>query len=222
MPVLLNNCSQFIVEFAGDFVTQDNHQFVPDPNNPNVLVANENWGNVTGIGPDNVIDYVVDHSSVTNSDYNVAAKIRWYGLPRDTARAPSEGNGPPVIRGFSPNPSWPRDRWTTANAYGGATRANELIDVVPLNDVIQAYNATVPPNQGYAPAAFERELPAPAPSGDYAADMVNANPAVKAGFRYTCIWANSAPVMIRIVLKLEDPAGRLSEGQWFEYVVGAP
>ena len=26
----------------------------------------------------------------------------------------------------------------------------------------------------------------------------------------------------RIVLKLEDPAGRLSEGQWFEYVVGAP
>ena len=59
MPVLLNNCSQFIVEFAGDFVTQDNHQFVPDPNNPNVLVANENWGNVTGIGPDNVIDLVI-------------------------------------------------------------------------------------------------------------------------------------------------------------------
>ena len=58
------------------------------------------------------------------------------------------------------------------------------------------------------------------PNGDYTASL--SAPAAKAAFRYTCVWVNSAPTMIRIVLKLEDPAGRLPEGQWYEYVVGAP
>jgi hypothetical protein len=54
------------------------------------------------------------------------------------------------------------------------------------------------------------------------AALINAGAPAKAAFRYTCIWVNSAPTMLRISLKLEDPAGRLPEGQWFEYVVGAP
>jgi hypothetical protein len=210
MPVLLNNCSQFLVEYAGDFVTQDTRQFVPDPSNANVLIANVDWGNVTGPGPDNVIDFVVDHTGVTNTNYLVAAKIRWYGLPRDT-------NGDRIIQGYANNPNFPRALYQSGQAYNGPTKSNELIDVVPLDDVLRTSTSV------YQPAAFERELPLPSTSGDYAMDLApGAAGPTKAAFRYTCVWANNAPTMIRIVLKIEDPAGRLSEGQWYEYVVGAP
>jgi len=64
-PVFLRHCSQFIVEYAGDYLTQDN--------NP----ADVTYGQVTGATGDNVIDYVID--PVTG-----ARRIRWYGFPRDT------------------------------------------------------------------------------------------------------------------------------------------
>jgi hypothetical protein len=83
MPVLLQNCSQFAVEFAGDYLTQDNDQYFP-PGTPNANQPNPDWGRIKRIGPDGVVDYVVDHSAVTASNYNVSSKIRWYGLPRDT------------------------------------------------------------------------------------------------------------------------------------------
>ncbi|HEV8604350.1 MAG TPA: prepilin-type N-terminal cleavage/methylation domain-containing protein, partial [Tepidisphaeraceae bacterium] len=63
MPVLLNNCSQFAVEFAGDFVKQDNIQF------DSAGKLNPGWGEVIGDQPDGVIDYVVDHTNVTSSFY---------------------------------------------------------------------------------------------------------------------------------------------------------
>jgi type II secretory pathway pseudopilin PulG len=210
MPVLLSNCSQFIVEYAGDFLTQDNTQFVFDNSTPPKLVPNPTWGDVTNNVPDNVIDYVVDHANYPN----LAAKVRWYGLPRDT-------NGDRMIFGYAQAPSFPRALHATdlkggsAN-YNGATKSNELVDVVPLWDVIQTLNPNL------SPGTFEREFPFAPPGGDYVAGMLNAPANVKAAFRYTCVWANSAPKMIRIVLKLEDPAGRLPEGQWYEYVVGAP
>ena len=40
------------------------------------------------------------------------------------------------------------------------------------------------------------------------------------GSFYTCVWVNSAPVMVRVSLKLQDPDGKLREGQWVEYVLG--
>jgi hypothetical protein len=208
MPVLLPNCSQFVVEFAGDFVTQWNQQIDPATGQ-----ADANWGNVTGPGPDGVIDFIVDHSKVTNTDYNVASRVRWYGLPRDT-------NGDGIITGFSPNPGYTRAKYDKTRTYGSVpglpaySNNNELVDVVPVDDVLRTTIGI------YRQAAFEREIPFPAPNGDYAANLTGA-PA-KAAFRYTCVWVNSAPTMLRISLKLEDPAGRLPEGQWFEYVVGAP
>jgi type II secretory pathway pseudopilin PulG len=65
-PFLASGCSNFIVEFAGDFVTQDN--------NP----TSASYGNVTSasgtIAPDGIVDF------------NVLGGVRqtqWYGLPRD-------------------------------------------------------------------------------------------------------------------------------------------
>jgi len=57
-PSFLPHVSQFIVEYAGDFVSQDVN------------------GNVTGLSPDGQIDYIVDPTTGLR-------RIRWYGLPRD-------------------------------------------------------------------------------------------------------------------------------------------
>lgn len=71
-PIFLSGCSQFIVEFAGDYVTQDD--------------TNVN-GTITAGTPDTKLDYVVDATTG-------AHKIRWYGMPRnvdttdDTLAAP--------------------------------------------------------------------------------------------------------------------------------------
>ncbi|HEY2584338.1 MAG TPA: prepilin-type N-terminal cleavage/methylation domain-containing protein, partial [Tepidisphaeraceae bacterium] len=58
-PIFVRGCSQFIVEFAGDYVTQDIN------------------GTITAGGSDGQIDYYVDN--------NGARQIRWYGFMRDTA-----------------------------------------------------------------------------------------------------------------------------------------
>ena len=58
-PVFVRGCTQFIVEFAGDFVTQNS------------------TGAITAAAPDGQIDYVVDPTTG-------ARQTRWYGFPRDT------------------------------------------------------------------------------------------------------------------------------------------
>lgn len=81
MPVLLQGCTHFIVEYAGDFLTQDN-----DPTSPT-------YGNVTDTcydtttlplptqkPTDNQIDYILSGTAP-----NLTKQIRWYGFPRDTS-----------------------------------------------------------------------------------------------------------------------------------------
>lgn len=59
-PIFVRGCTQFIVEFAGDFVTQD-----------------PTYGTVTAPSPDGQIDFTIDPATG-------AHLIRWYGFPRDT------------------------------------------------------------------------------------------------------------------------------------------
>lgn len=65
-PCLVRGCSQFIVEFAGNFYTKsDNGSMahpLPDPNGQ--------------------LDYYADYDST--GKFIVAKHIRWYGFPRDT------------------------------------------------------------------------------------------------------------------------------------------
>jgi type II secretory pathway pseudopilin PulG len=63
VPLFMANCSQFIVEYAGDFLTQDK-----DP-------SSGTYGKVTAWGADGKVDFVV---------VNGLARTRWYGMPRDT------------------------------------------------------------------------------------------------------------------------------------------
>jgi hypothetical protein len=85
--MFIKGCSQFIVEFAGDFVAQD-----------------PTTGQVTSCDPtqlDGQVDFTVDPT--TN-----AHKIRWYGFPRDPADegkigvVPSVGTATDVQYGVCP------------------------------------------------------------------------------------------------------------------------
>lgn len=65
-PYFIGHVSQFIVEFAGDFITQDS--------NP----TSATYGNTLAAGADGQTDFVVDRTGPVPIQ-----KIRWYGLPRD-------------------------------------------------------------------------------------------------------------------------------------------
>ncbi|MBC7784699.1 MAG: hypothetical protein H7144_12750 [Burkholderiales bacterium] len=85
-PIFIPACTQFMVEFAGDFVQQEwdpdengtpdqasDMIFTPGSRNPSSTPPNKFYGQVTG----NVADARIDSVAGTN-------QIRWYGLPRDT------------------------------------------------------------------------------------------------------------------------------------------
>jgi prepilin-type N-terminal cleavage/methylation domain-containing protein len=84
VPVFVAGCSKFVVEYAGDFVSQDTNGNVVNRFDSGVTVNNSG----TDYGPtDGEIDYIV---------VGGRRQIRWYGMPRDTS---STGGGPDgVIR----------------------------------------------------------------------------------------------------------------------------
>jgi hypothetical protein len=72
VPIFLPHCSNFVVEYAGDFLTQDRDDpYFPTPEQ----LATED-GTVLRAEPDGVVDFVVLADGSRN--------VRWYGLPRDT------------------------------------------------------------------------------------------------------------------------------------------
>jgi hypothetical protein len=213
-PIFLQHCSQFIVEYAGDYLTQDNNPYV---NIGGTLTANPNYGAVgsyentsgtvvpsNGAQGDGVVDFTVDKSADPNWQTPATAnpalwvrKIRWYGFPRDA-------NGDGVI--------------------------DIVHDVVPLRDVLQAPApngaAQQPPTAATAMAPWEafNNLTIPT-SGNYADGTTNPNA------QYLCSWgsetvyplasgtSNGLPRMLRITLALDDPNGRLAGPQIYEYVI---
>jgi prepilin-type N-terminal cleavage/methylation domain-containing protein len=82
-PIFVRGCTQFVVEFAGDYVTQ---------NASGTIGTTDSSGRTTLGGSDGQIDYYVDN--------NGTHQIRWYGFPRDSA-----ADGGPVAT----TPSTPGD-----------------------------------------------------------------------------------------------------------------
>lgn len=192
-PIFLQGASQFIVEYAGDFLKQN-------------LKADDTSNNATATPTDpvgrygDVIDvYEAGDSTDGEIDFyvqNGVRKIRWYGLPRDT-------NGDGVIRA-------------------------DQGDVVPLRDLWQTALAPTIPLIANVGAPFEKDFPVNAQplNRDYltlpvgtAAAQLNRDP------EYTCAWGPAdivRPRMIRVTIVLDDPAGRLAEGQMLEYIFTLP
>lgn len=207
-PYFVGNVSQFIVEYAGDFITQNNTP-ITHPITGQLIHAAKgaDYGDVLDVVPDGETDFYVDWSNPANP----VRRIRWYGLPRDI-------NNDGVIWGYAPG------RWN-----------NQLVDVVPLRDVRLTALTTAgnymsnaaKNNLKRAPQAlFEKEVPGdPASVGksnvnvDYAQLTFTSPQAIKDNFRYTCVWTNGAPPMVRVLMKVEDPTGRLREGQWWEVIL---
>jgi prepilin-type N-terminal cleavage/methylation domain-containing protein len=201
-PILLRGCTQFIVEFAGDFVTQDNN------------VASATYGLVANQDPpvpDGVTDYVVLFNDANNNGQidsdpervGMRAATRWYGMPRDT-------NGDGVIAGFLPG-----------------RPNNHMIDVVPLRDVVSSgIGALYAPlnGSGYQVEKFDNLTTPTNAQGNY---MAGTGAGFLTDSRYFASWGPDTqnvpkPRMIRIVLALDTPTASIAEAQLFEYVIEVP
>lgn len=213
-PLLLPHCSQFIVEFAGDFVQQSQGPPINPGTNAGELMDTD--GDGTAIGQDGQIDFIVNPVTGVRS-------IRWYGFPRDVSSNTPGNEGRPD--GSIPGPIPP-----------GSTN-NTMPDVVPVRDVIAT--SPLPADAGKS-MAFERDIHAGAspsnklpPKADYTGEAT-ATFGVPLDAQYLCAWQPAGtytdpiagtpvgdppyPQLIRITIMIDDPSGRIADGQTFEYV----
>jgi hypothetical protein len=224
-PFFQEHVSQFIVEFAGDFLSQnangDVTDTVPDGQIDWVYATRGDWvpTNNYAIG-DYVIysgNYFQAIQNIPGAATNVAPtnaspwqtaippkQIRWYGMPRDSA-----GSGQ-VISSY----------------HSGLMTANELNDVVPLADLwnLSAANKTrpLPYETETIPSLIAPSIATSATllgtfntsyNGDYNQAMTT-----PAQARYTAVWRNDVPAMVRILMKVDDPTNAVQDGPWFEYI----
>jgi prepilin-type N-terminal cleavage/methylation domain-containing protein len=189
-PYFLGGCSQFTVEYAGDYMIQDNNPGdVYTASVPNSM----NYGAFKGAGQDGQIDFqLITTNGITRK------QIIWYGLPRSTS-----GTG-----SITYTNSMPKLDQTT----------------LPLKSTM--------PNGDVAPLAawlgqtqsFEKVLPGPVMPGTTPVLYSLPSDIMKNGDRYTCAWAATdvKPKLIRITITLDDPTGRLPDGQTYQYVFAVP
>jgi prepilin-type N-terminal cleavage/methylation domain-containing protein len=233
-PYFMQHCTQFIVEYAGDYLQQDGGT-AP-------LAAT---GAITGIGPDGQIDYVI----VTDSAGNRYKKIRWYGMPRSSnGGTPNTWSGtgavgiaplntPYTIRGYKPGVDLSTGGWTDSNGFARGIM-EQFVDVIPLRDYYSMYYNTVPTVQ--APGnCLEYQPPWEVdvnfdPTLDYGGTTINPPIAFANGVnnkfqfnnttiptnnaRYVAAWYDDMPAMIRILIKVDDPNNKLKDGPWYEFV----
>jgi prepilin-type N-terminal cleavage/methylation domain-containing protein len=185
-PVILEHCSQFVVEYAGDFVVQD-------PNTGAIVACRVD----DKTDPADGVDYILD--PVTRK-----RQIRWYGMPRDVGGQSGAPDG----------------------AIPATGSLAQLVDVLPLRDVLVAGGQWPPP----LPAGvefFERRCPNDPPNatalGPPPNDYTNVTGGMRSDGVYVAAWGPDTgdqprPKMIRIVVTIDDPDGRIAEGQTFEYV----
>ena len=192
VPVFVRGCTQFTVEYAGDYLNQD-------PTN-GAIVGNYLSG---AAGTDGQIDYmyVVEQTHPSEPMANVR-RIRWYGMPRNVDTRDDVAG--PVIAG----------------APAATPKAGNLYDVIPLRDLL-----SLTPGFTGLPADFFEHFDNLAAAANYAG--AGAVPDDPRAVRYYAAWgpndlakgSPTRPKMIRITMTVDDPNGRMTEGQTFEYVI---
>jgi prepilin-type N-terminal cleavage/methylation domain-containing protein len=211
--IMANGVSQFIVEFAGDFVTQNQ-------------VLGPNYGTVTGTTPDGVIDFVAVPLGALN-EYR--RETRWYGLPRDVngdgsipgvpATARTSVDVLPVHRIIPPalfaDPviKWlPFERTITASV---GTPLPPSIDPVTndyANNVTEPAGATNPDDSAYKCVWGTR---------DFERVYTNTTPPVGTALNPT-FFRGAYPTLIRFVVDVRDEDGKLAEPVTQELVYRVP
>jgi hypothetical protein len=207
-PYFLQHCSQFIVEYAGDYMQQDPVS-----------------GNIMGLGPDGQIDYYLDANSNKH--------IRWYGMPRSsTGQLHDDGLGNQVlIRGYDAATDGPT---AVVKSYTGpgpmSVMLNYFTDVIPLRDYYNYWlnanppDPTVPPGAYSPPWEVDVNFDSTHDYGAYYTAPVGTGPNANAFNnpvnppRYVAAWHDDMPAMVRILIKVDDPNNKVKDGPWYEYV----
>ena len=193
VPVLVRGCTHFTVEFAGDYLAQD-------PNN----------GAVTGCylhGPGGV-DGQIDFMKVVDQPYPSAPpqsvrRIRWYGLPRNVDL---------------------RDGMMIRGGPGADGKQSNLYDVIPLRDLL-----LLAPGVPSVPTYHFEHFENLDPRQDYSTVVIT-DPEQLGTVRYYAAWGPehlapgslTRPKMLRITMTVDDPNGRITEGQTYEYIIELP
>jgi hypothetical protein len=171
---------------------------------------------------DGQIDYVIDTSAdpadPPNDPTKWVRRVRWYGLPRDVT-----GDGHITINDVVPLADVLAyyEIYTRRNpdsTVGLATRSvGPWESQLPLTDQTDDKTST---KQGLLTAGLKNNTLPKRQKEQYSqqdyAQMTNAD---AAAFRYTCAFHNAAPPLIRITMKIEDPTGKLRDGQWYQYIL---
>ena len=206
-PIFMKGCSQFIVEFAGDYTTQ-----IPAGNTPGA-------GKIIGQSSDHVLDFDI----IFLPDGTKQSRIRWYGLPRHYGvnQLSNIADVRPIFD-FMTDPS-------TCNIPIGT--------VIPLPFEKIGYTAApiafpqIRPKEvrSYACAFSALDLQFPAEGDDPkflgtdpASIKVNAGPGHTSETLATAYPQGFMPWMIRVTMRVDDPNGRLPEGLTMQYIFKLP
>jgi prepilin-type N-terminal cleavage/methylation domain-containing protein len=192
---MVRGCAHFIVEYAGDYLTQDN-----DPTSATYGQVNQPPDNA--VHPDGNIDFDVFVDPSNNSI--MSRKIRWYGFPRKTFDDGTANIGLhdvlPLCELMPNQSSAPFERVETyTDPTGKATsyRNFNAFRVSGKNPFARGYVYT--PN--WTPAS---------------------EPLTSIPGAYVCAWdptmTQLLPKMIRVTIAIDDPNGRLANPQFYEYV----
>jgi hypothetical protein len=176
---------------------------------------------------DGKIDYIIDTSGdVDNTGKLVdppanpdkwVRRVRWYGLPRDTT-----GDGLITINDVVP--------LSDVMAYYGQFMSNGKRAVAPweidLPNMSAAGDDTPTIKQGLIALNLKDTVALPTARSkeqywqqNYARRNGGLGPGDAPLFKLTAAFHNQAPPMIRITLKIDDPSGKLRDGQWYQYVL---
>jgi type II secretory pathway pseudopilin PulG len=194
-PILFKGCSQFIVEFAGDYVTQNN--------NPADTIRDDT---VTAAVPDGVIDfYIREIRNPDNQPSGTVTEVReiaWYGMPRDV-----DGDGTYDVQSVHDS------------LVGGSDTSDTVLNRRAFPSTQNRQNAAERDNQ-----RFERSFPR-APSSVLTEPTENASsPNLLADGEYVAVWgpkdldAGMAPKLIRVTIQMLDANGRVPAGLTREFI----
>ena len=238
--LLADSCSQFIVEFAGDFVTQDNLG-TPDYTRPPQ--------------PDGVLDFYVDASGLRHT--------RFYGLPRDVDGDRSIPGYNDVRRINSPDiipvadfqtkfkdPSIPGNSVYYTRQTPNLrppTRAAGISDEAFERSFGPSYfvfERSLPPSASVptgSPGVLETTPPTATDYSRVTVEPTGASRASPGDSGYECLWdpvnaakaypvvvngvtrnAYAVPKLIRIIVDIRDPNGKMSQPLTQEYVFPVP
>lgn len=196
-PIIARGCCHFIVEYAGNYLTQVE---VPGGKDANGNIDGTIISPVPSSNPDH-IDYVSVLDQTTTPNHYVR-KIRWYGFPRDT-------NGIPGIQyddvmplrdvialsGVKPSIQAPFEHF--GQGFSQIPAAGEVpTDGTPTSKSVTEY-ATLGSTPDYSYTCAWGPYPAiPPPPANY-----------------------SLPKLLRITVVFDDPDGRLGSEQSYEYII---